>query len=97
MDDATARAALTELKGIGPWTADIYLLMALRRTDAWSSGDLALAASVQRVKDLAYRLSSKEWESIGGTRQPWKAIAARILWHFYRSDREDRQSTADVK
>jgi DNA-3-methyladenine glycosylase II len=87
LDDAYARAELIKVKGIGPWTADIYLLMALRRPDVWPAGDLALAGAVQRVKGLAHRPTIEELENIGTTWRPWRAIAARILWHFYLSDR----------
>jgi DNA-3-methyladenine glycosylase II len=87
MDDATARSELVEIKGIGPWTADIYLLMALRRPDIWPSGDLAIAVAVQEIKHLRSRPTAKELDAIGVKWQPWRAIAARILWHYYLSDR----------
>ena len=69
MDDMAARSALTQLKGIGPWTADTYLLMALRRPDIWPSGDLALAIAVQRIKGLAARPTPNELENNCGTVQ----------------------------
>ncbi len=87
MDDATAREELLKLKGVGPWTADIYLLMALRRPNVWPSGDLALAVAVQRVNRLQIRPTPEELEEIGAAWQPWRAIAARVLWHYYLSDR----------
>jgi DNA-3-methyladenine glycosylase II len=87
MDDATARANLLELKGVGPWTADIYLLMALRRPDVWPHGDLALAVAVQRVKRLRSRPTPEELERIGAAWRPWRAVAARVLWHYYLSRR----------
>jgi DNA-3-methyladenine glycosylase II len=83
LDDTAARSALLQLKGIGPWTADIYLLMALRRPDVWPSGDMALAAAVQRVKRLADRPSAEQLQAIGQAWQPWRAVAARVLWHYY--------------
>jgi DNA-3-methyladenine glycosylase II len=86
MDDATARAELLKLKGIGPWTADIYLLMALRRPDVWPSGDLALAVAVQKVHRLPARPTPDELEEVGAAWRPWRAIAARVLWHYYLSD-----------
>ncbi|HSJ54812.1 MAG TPA: DNA-3-methyladenine glycosylase 2 family protein [Anaerolineae bacterium] len=85
LDDHQARAQLMGIKGIGPWTADIYLLMALGRPDIWPSGDLALAAAVQRVQGLATRPSSAELLEISFRWRPWRAVAARILWHFYLS------------
>ena len=85
MSDDAARTALLELKGIGPWTADIYLMMALRRPDVWPSGDLALASAVQDVKQLRARPSVADLDEIGMTWKPWRAVAARVLWHHYLS------------
>jgi DNA-3-methyladenine glycosylase II len=85
MDDEAARSALTEIKGIGPWTANIYLLMALRRPDIWPSGDLALAVAVQMVKRLDARPTPDEMEAYGEHWRPWRAAAARLLWHYYLS------------
>lgn len=87
MGDADARSALTALKGIGPWSADIYLLMALRRPDIWPSRDLALAVSVQRVKRLRSRPTPDRLDAIGAAWKPWRAVAARMLWHDYLSRR----------
>jgi DNA-3-methyladenine glycosylase II len=83
MEDETARSALLRIKGIGPWTADIYLLMALRRPDIWPSGDLALATAVQKLKRLPNRPSPDQLDEIGRHWQPWRAVAARVLWHYY--------------
>ena len=85
MDDAAARSALTQLKGVGPWTADIYLLRALLRPDIWPSGDLALAVAVQEIKGLASRPSPEEMDAQGEHWRPWRAVAARVLWHYYLS------------
>jgi DNA-3-methyladenine glycosylase II len=86
MDDWTAHSEIVKVKGIGPWTANIYLLMALRRPDVWPSGDLALAVAAQKVKRLASRPTPDELDAIGSAWQPWRAIAARLLWHYYLSD-----------
>ena len=86
LDDGSARSELMGIKGIGPWTADIYLLMALRRPDVWPSGDLALANAAQRVKRLVSRPTLEELEALGAEWRPWRAVAARLLWHFYLSD-----------
>ena len=83
MDDNSARAELVRITGIGRWTADIYCLMALRRPDIWPSGDLALCAAVQRVKRLQSRPTSEELETLSESWKPWRAVAARILWHHY--------------
>jgi len=86
-DDDTVRAELIGIKGIGRWSADIYLLMALRRPDVWPSGDLALAVAAQRVKRLASRPTRDELDAMSGAWRPWRAVAARLLWHYYLSDR----------
>lgn len=85
MDDATVRTELIKLKGIGPWTADIYLLMALRRPDVWPTGDLALAVAVQKVKRLPACPTPDQLETIGDAWRPWRAVAARVCWHYYLS------------
>ncbi len=87
MDDASVRVELTQIKGIGPWSADIYLLMALLRPDVWPSGDLALAVAVQEVKQLPARPSPAELDQIGAAWRPWRAVAARLLWSHYLAGR----------
>jgi DNA-3-methyladenine glycosylase II len=83
MDDAHAHAALVRLHGVGPWTADIYLLEALLRRDIWPVGDLALATAVQEVKGLATRPTPAELGALGEAWRPWRGVAARICWHDY--------------
>ncbi len=83
--DDEVRAKLIEQKGIGPWTAEIYLLMALRRPDVWPAGDLALASAVQMVKNLPETPDTERLEEIGALYRPWRAVAARIFWHYYLS------------
>jgi DNA-3-methyladenine glycosylase II len=90
MDDAAAKQALMEQRGIGRWTAEIYLLMALRRPDVWPTGDLALARATQRVKRLKRRPTEAELETIAAGWRPWRAVAARLLWHDYLSRRASR-------
>lgn len=85
MDDDCARAELLKITGIGRWTADIYLLMALGRPDVWPVGDLALAIAVQRVKGFESRPSSEELEALSPLWKPWRAVAARVFWHHYLS------------
>ncbi|HEX8457280.1 MAG TPA: hypothetical protein VF656_08285 [Pyrinomonadaceae bacterium] len=82
-DDAEVKASLTALKGIGSWTADIYLLMSLRRADAWPAGDLALAVALQEVKNLDTRPTPLELIELAEGWRPWRAVAARLLWHYY--------------
>lgn len=86
-DDETVRAELTKIKGIGRWSADVYLLMVLLRPDIWPVGDLALAAAAQSIKQLPSRPTQDELETIGADWKPWRAVAARMLWQFYLSRR----------
>ena len=83
MNDSDARYRLMKLKGIGRWTADIYLLMALGRPDVMPAGDLALEVALQHVKGLKSRPTGDELQKISNAWRPWRAVAARILWHFY--------------
>ncbi len=87
LPDDAARERLLALKGIGPWTADIYLLSALRRPDIWPVGDLALATAVQEVKRLRKRPSPERLEKMSAPWRPWRAVAARLFWHHYLSKR----------
>ncbi len=87
MDDDGVRARLTALKGIGPWTAENYLLFALRRPDVWPSGDLALQIAVQQVKGLRKRPSPERLDKMSKAWQPWRSVATRIFWHHYLSTR----------
>ena len=82
-DDESVRAELLKIRGIGRWSADIYLLMALRRPDVWPTGDLALAVAVQRVKRLSARPSYEALDAMSEAWRPWRSVAARLLWHYY--------------
>lgn len=83
LDDDAVRAALVALKGVGPWTAEIYLLRCLRRPDAWPSGDLALQIAAQQVKQLDARPTPAGLDALAEKWRPWRAVAARILWSHY--------------
>jgi DNA-3-methyladenine glycosylase II len=85
LDDERAHAELVRLKGIGPWSADIYLLMALRRRDVWPRHDLALATAMREVKRLRSLPSPERQLAIAEAWRPWRAVAARVLWHHYLS------------
>ncbi len=85
--DEEIRTRLIEIKGIGPWTADIYLLMALGRSDIWPVGDLALVSTMQQVKGLASLPDQDLMDKIAIPWKPWRSVAARILWHYYLSNR----------
>ena len=83
MSDDEARLALTRIKGIGLWSADVYLLMAMRRADIWPAGDLALAVAMKELKGFAARPDHRELEQLAEQWRPLRAVAARMLWQFY--------------
>ena len=83
MDDEAAHAELVKLKGIGPWSADIYLLMALGRRDVWPRHDLALASAMREVKRLRSVPTPERQLQIAEGWRPWRAVAARLMWHHY--------------
>jgi DNA-3-methyladenine glycosylase II len=94
LDDDAVEQALLAVPGIGPWTATIYRLMVLRRPDAWPASDIALAQSLAEVQGLPVRPSPQEMLAIAETWRPWRAVAARILWHGYLETRAERQVAA---
>jgi DNA-3-methyladenine glycosylase II len=83
LKDQEALGRLTRIKGIGLWSANIYLLMAMRRADIWPAGDLALAVAIQELKSLPTRPSHDELERIAEQWRPYRAVAARMLWKYY--------------
>ena len=83
LDDDSVRSELMKIKGIGIWTADIYLLMVLKRPDIWPTGDIALAVAMQKIKNLDTRPKHEDMEDISNNWKPWRAVAARLLWHYY--------------
>lgn len=85
--DGDVHARLTELKGVGAWTAQVYLLMALRRPDIWPVGDLALAVAVQDVKRLRRRPEPERLEKLAEPWRPYRSVAARMLWQRYLKER----------
>lgn len=87
LSDDAVRVELIKLKGIGRWTADIYLLMCLLRPDVWPHGDLALAVAVQKAKGLPARPSYDELTAMAEQWKPWRAVAARLFWHYYLSQK----------
>jgi DNA-3-methyladenine glycosylase II len=89
MDDESVRSELMRIKGIGRWTSDIYLLMAMLRPDVWPRGDLALGVAVQQVKRLRQRPTDEELSEISREWEPWRSVAARLLWQYYLSRRAD--------
>jgi DNA-3-methyladenine glycosylase II len=76
------RKTLMALPGIGPWTADIYLLFCLGHADGFAPGDLALQVSAQHMMGLEERPKPKQLEQLAARWQPWRGVAARQLWHY---------------
>jgi len=83
MSDEGARSALMEVKGIGSWSADVYLLMAMGRADIWPATDLALAVAVENLKQLDARPSPTQLVEIAEAWRPFRSVAARMLWQYY--------------
>jgi DNA-3-methyladenine glycosylase II len=80
-----AHAMLTKVHGIGPWTADIYLLTCLGHADAWPAGDLALQEAARLAFKLRARPTAKQMISLAEPWRPWRGVAARMLWTYYRA------------
>ena len=91
LDDDAADRALVAIPGIGPWTSTIYRLMVLLRPDAWPTADIALATALGEVKGLGRRPSPDEMLVLAEPWRPWRAVAARILWHDYLEKRAERR------
>jgi DNA-3-methyladenine glycosylase II len=87
MSDDEVRLALTRIKGIGSWSADVYLLMAMGRADIWPAGDLALAVAMKELKGLPTRPGPLELEQLAEQWRPHRAVAARMLWQYYLGKR----------
>lgn len=84
LEDEAAIAHLMLAKGVGRWTAEIYLLFSLKRPDVWPVGDLAVCVAAQRLKDLPERPGPARMLELGEAWRPHRSAAARFLWHFYR-------------
>ena len=85
-DDEEAIALLTRIKGIGRWSAEIYLLFAEGRRDVWPAGDLAVQIEIGRLLGLAERPSEKELRALGESWRPHRGAAAVLAWHSYNSE-----------
>jgi DNA-3-methyladenine glycosylase II len=89
LNDADAKALLMEVKGLGSWSADVYLLMALRRADIWPSKDLALAVAITKLKQLPNRPDPNKLSEMAEAWRPFRSVAARMLWQYYLAEREN--------
>jgi DNA-3-methyladenine glycosylase II len=83
LSDEEVRAHMIQLKGIGHWTIDVYLMHALQRTDLFPLGDIALVNSLKETKGLAKDISKEEMLKIAEPWRPYRTIASMILWHAY--------------
>jgi len=86
MSDEKIRETLISLKGIGNWTIDIYLMLALQRTDVFPIGDLAAVNALKKIKRLPPKISREEIITISEEWKPLRTVATMILWHYYLSD-----------
>lgn len=77
-------AALTRISGVGPWTADVFLMFCIGRADVFAPGDLALQVAAQMAMDLDERPTAKELAAIAERWKPWRGVAARLLWAYYK-------------
>lgn len=94
--DAEAKAELEKLKGVGSWTSDIYLLMAMLRPDVMPKGDLALHVSWQKLTGAEHRPGSEEFVLMAEKWAPYRSVAARLLWHFYLSERKNGKPNSTI-
>ncbi len=83
-NEETVRERLTALKGIGDWTADIYLMFALGRPDIWPVGDIAIRAAAGHLMGLPERPNAETVMEIGEAWRPYRTVAAVMLWHYYK-------------
>jgi DNA-3-methyladenine glycosylase II len=88
-------AALTDVVGIGPWTADVYIMFCLGRADGWASGDLALQIAAQQALGLRKRPDKSKLDGIAERWRPWRGVAARLLWAYYAA-RKAKKSAIPV-
>ena len=84
MTDAEAVAHLAAQRGLGPWTAQVHLLFAEDRPDVFPHGDVALAAALAHLKNLATRPAPNALTRLAEGWSPWRSLAARLLWHYWR-------------
>ncbi|MGO9310416.1 MAG: DNA-3-methyladenine glycosylase family protein [Spirochaetia bacterium] len=94
LPDAAGRSILLSIPGLGPWSVDIYYLMALRRPDVWPEGDLALASALREVKKMPALPTRENQRAIAARWSPWRSIAARLLWAHYLAARGEYEPPA---
>ena len=84
MDDQTAIKAITALRGFGPWSAEIYLMFSLQRSDIFPAGDLALRIALQKLKGIDTPLNEKQSRELVAPWSPYRSAGSLFLWHYYR-------------
>lgn len=87
LDDPAVKTDLKKLKGIGDWTADIYLLFCLLRPDVLPKGDIALYEAVRTLKNFDKRPDYEQFIALTDHWRPWRSVGCRLLWHFYLCER----------
>jgi DNA-3-methyladenine glycosylase II len=92
-----AHAHMIETSGIGPWTADIYLMFSLGHGDAWPVADVALQAAVANALGLRKRPNAKRLAKIGERWRPWRSVAARLFWRHYRITQDKKRAAERAK
>lgn len=92
LTDSEIRKQLTQIKGVGDWTVDMYLMMALQRPDIFPSKDLAVAIAIQEIKRLETRPKAAQLQTIAESWQPYRAIATKILWHYYLNRKHNQKT-----
>ncbi len=90
LPDAEVKLELIKLKGVGEWTSDIYLLMALLRPDVMPRGDIALHEAYRKLTGAEERPGSDEFVAMAEKWKPFRSVAARLLWQFYLSEQKNR-------
>ena len=84
MNDAAVIDAITSLRGFGAWSAEIYLMFSLQRSDIFPAGDLALRIALQKLKGLETTLNEKQARALVESWSPYRSAASLFLWHYYR-------------
>ena len=93
--DEEVHAKLTTVSGIGPWTADVYIMFCLGRADSFAAGDLALQIAAQHAADLDARPNPSELSDLAERWRPWRAVAACMLWAYYPHIKTARPAAGD--
>lgn len=85
LDDDKVSDTLTRIRGLGPWSADIYMLFSLDRANAWPKDDLAIQVAVQKLRHMQKRPNRKSMEKLAQIWQPYRGVVALFLWHYYKN------------